>query len=398
MTSRKATACLTDDRVYLPGLNGVRFLAALSVVLHHIEQCKEMAGLPNIFRDPFIYILGGLGVTLFFVLSGFLISFLLFQEEKVSGVIHVKNFYVRRILRIWPLYYLVIGLGLFVIPNFIYMEETSGFFATDLGIKMALILLLMPNVCWVAFGAIPVVNPLWSVGVEEQFYLVWPLVIKFAKKNSRLLVLFLIVVGMFVLRKGLSFLGNHGEIVGFGPEFKGFFVKTRVFFTYFRIDCMAIGGMGAYLLHHNKTGVLKIIFHKATQLVVYLMLFFLIWKGIELPLGSYPLYSVLFLVLIMNVSSNPGTIISLENPLFNYMGKISYGLYMYHVMIILMVLEVLKPRVSFDHLGSQFLLVGMVLLGLTGVASFSYHFFEKPFLSFKKRFTLVVSGDDAVRK
>jgi peptidoglycan/LPS O-acetylase OafA/YrhL len=155
--------------------------------------------------------------------------------------------------------------------------------------------------------------------------------------------------------------------------------------------------MGAYLLHHNKTGVLKIIFHKATQLVVYIMLFFLIWKGIELPLGSHALYSVLFLVLIMNVSSNPGTMIRLENPLFNYMGKISYGLYMYHVMVILMVLEVLKSRVSFDHLGSQFLLVGLVLLGLTGVASFSYHFFERPFLNFKKRFTLVVSGDDAAR-
>ena len=99
--------------VYFPNLNGLRFIAAFLVILSHLEWIKMTEGMENYASAPFIKNLGSLGVSLFFVLSGFLISYLLLQEKKDTGDISIKNFYVRRILRIWPLYYITVILAFF---------------------------------------------------------------------------------------------------------------------------------------------------------------------------------------------------------------------------------------------------------------------------------------------
>src|SRR5262245_59932952 len=96
------------DRVYFPNLNGLRFIAALAVIIHHIEQQKADFCLPNSFGAAPIQLFGELGVVLFFVLSGFLLTYLLLEEEKTTATIGIRNFYIRRILRIWPLYFLII--------------------------------------------------------------------------------------------------------------------------------------------------------------------------------------------------------------------------------------------------------------------------------------------------
>ena len=95
-------------KVYFPNINGLRFIAALLVIIHHTEQIKDILGLSNYWSTPIIRSIGGLGVLLFFVLSGFLITFLLLDEESTTGTISIKKFYIRRILRIWPLYYLIL--------------------------------------------------------------------------------------------------------------------------------------------------------------------------------------------------------------------------------------------------------------------------------------------------
>src|SRR6267378_8187081 len=92
--------------VYFPGLHGLRFFAAMMVVFSHIELMKDYHGYPNLYASNLaVYESGRLGVTLFFVLSGFLISYLLLKEKEVSGSIAIRKFYGRRILRIWPLYF-----------------------------------------------------------------------------------------------------------------------------------------------------------------------------------------------------------------------------------------------------------------------------------------------------
>ena len=105
------------DKIYFPNLNGLRFIAALLVIIHHLEQLLSAFGLKNYWDNPVIESIGGLGVELFFVLSGFLISYLLFTEEQRTSTISIKNFYIRRVLRIWPLYYLIGFLAFFLLPN-----------------------------------------------------------------------------------------------------------------------------------------------------------------------------------------------------------------------------------------------------------------------------------------
>jgi peptidoglycan/LPS O-acetylase OafA/YrhL len=110
-------------KVYFPGLHGLRFFAAMMVVFSHVELMKDYHGYPNLYASNLaVYESGRMGVTLFFVLSGFLISYLLLTEKKITGSISVKKFYGRRILRIWPLYYLLVILTFIVLPRI-------GFFA-----------------------------------------------------------------------------------------------------------------------------------------------------------------------------------------------------------------------------------------------------------------------------
>ena len=109
---------MKEKSVYFPNLNSLRFIAALLVIVHHVEQIRMMFGMENSFENKTIELIGRMGVVLFFVLSGFLISYLLLAEKEFTGEINIKNFYIRRVLRIWPLYFFIIILALFIMPEF----------------------------------------------------------------------------------------------------------------------------------------------------------------------------------------------------------------------------------------------------------------------------------------
>ncbi|MEG0929911.1 acyltransferase family protein, partial [Algoriella sp.] len=102
--------------LHFPNLNALRAIAALLVLIHHTEQIKNSFNLDSFWNVPFFNVIGKLGVVLFFVLSGFLITYLLLNEEKNTNKINVKRFYFRRVLKIWPLYYFIIFLSYFVFP------------------------------------------------------------------------------------------------------------------------------------------------------------------------------------------------------------------------------------------------------------------------------------------
>src|SRR5687768_571572 len=159
------------DKIYFKGLNGVRFFAALMVIVAHVEAFKKFAQLPNIGDAKVIRHLGPQGVKIFFVLSGFLITYLLLSEMKVKGQIAVKKFYVRRILRIWPLYFLIAILGLFLLPQVFSPDYFPQKVYPHFAVKAILIFLMLPNVVYLVFGHIFSLGILWSIGTEEQFYL-----------------------------------------------------------------------------------------------------------------------------------------------------------------------------------------------------------------------------------
>lgn len=151
-----------DKKVYFENLNAIRCIAAFLVIVHHIEQFKDIFNLSNYWSNPVIESIGKLGVILFFVLSVFLIFYLLFVEKEVTQTIAVKDFYLRRILRIWPLYFLIIVTSLFLLPTipFFTLEGFEKDVVWDnLFYKIMLFVLFLPNLVLNVFGVIPLCFP-----------------------------------------------------------------------------------------------------------------------------------------------------------------------------------------------------------------------------------------------
>lgn len=371
------------SKVYFPNLNALRFIAACMVIIHHIEQLKSIFLLDNYFKVPGIFFVGKLGVVLFFVLSGFLITYLLLKEKEAIGTIKVKQFYIRRILRIWPLYYFIIIIGLFVLPNvpFMHMAGYSESVKDNFFEKSILFGFFLPNVAIVTFPIVPFISHSWSVGVEEQFYLLWPLLLKKFKNIFKVLIG--VIVFYFLIRISLL------VWVHYHPDDK-LIVKVSSFWKSFSIDCMAIGGLGAAILYNKKEKWLAALFNKYLQVAIYIIVLTLMIIGFHAPtIIHYEFYGVLFGILILNLAGNPNSIINLENKVLNYLGKISYGLYMYHFIAIVIILKLL----TFYSISHPAVIYICCLLLTTIFAVLSYHFIEIRFIKAKKKHTVIESGE-----
>ncbi len=158
---------------YRPELDVLRFFAFLLVYVHHALQYASPYGVFDPGSAKVVASLiaaGGLGVDLFFVLSAFLITKLLLIEQRTTGAIHVPSFLARRALRIWPLYFAFLLASMYLIPHLLPREH--------LGRHFVWFLLFVGNWACALFGyPQSVAAPLWSVSIEEQFYLVWPLLL-----------------------------------------------------------------------------------------------------------------------------------------------------------------------------------------------------------------------------
>lgn len=373
---------MTSDRIFFPNLNGVRAIAALAVVLHHIWQFLQITGKLNEF-EGFVTIIGKLGVTLFFVLSGFLISYLLFAEEKKTGTIFIKDFYIRRMLRIWPLYYTIVILSFFILPHielFSLPAEYWGKIEQNFGMYLTLFLLFLPNLALSKGGVLPYGSQSWSVGVEEQFYLIWPLLMKFFK--NKLVVIFGTIIVYFVVDLLIKSLSKSI------PDY----VKNFVLF--FQIYSMAIGGFFAYLAFYGKEKWQKWVLNYYVfggALFIFMIL-------IYLSKTRQVYYSIPFAIIIYNLACNPSLKTLLESKILNYLGKISYGIYMYHCIAIVFsirLLDYLVPRIQYNTLQYKATLVILVLVFTIFLSDISYRFMEKRFIKLKTKYSKIVSGDNA---
>ncbi|OOG62401.1 hypothetical protein B0E44_18535, partial [Flavobacterium sp. A45] len=197
---------MQKDNFYFSNLNGVRCIAAFMVIVGHIELNKSYFGLPNNFQS--VKRLGELGVSLFFVLSGFLITYLLLREKGKYGKINIRLFYLRRVLRIWPLYYLVVLLSLFVLPNLSVFQ--MPYFHLDLDTNYQLFMVcfmfvfFLPNVL-INLKLIPFATQTWSIGTEEQFYLIWPILIDKSLNLKKWLLSIFLLYNLFLVVLSNSF-------------------------------------------------------------------------------------------------------------------------------------------------------------------------------------------------
>jgi len=372
---------MNKQKIYFPNLNGLRFIAAFLVIIHHIEQFKSICKIENYWgKIPFINIIGKLGVVLFFVLSGFLITYLLLAEEHSFKKISIKKFYMRRVIRIWPLYFLIILLAFLILPNmqvFNLPGNGKDVIYSNLMWKLILYVLFFPNLVLSLFGVVPYASHTWSIGTEEQFYLVWPLVLKYIKRY-RMLLMIVIIMSYLVIKFFL--LSSYGDNIPYSYVIKAFWYS-------FPIDCMAIGGMFSILLF-QKSKYLKYIIRNDLFYISICLVSLLIIMGVYVPYIHYEFYSILFGIIIINFAVNDQIKISLENKTLNYLGNISYGLYMYHPIVIVLVLYI---GLSFN-IQTNWVIYPLSLIFTIVIAALSYKYFESFFLKFKARFSRVLSG------
>lgn len=361
---------MKNNTLYFRGLNGIRAIASLIVVIWHTAQFSKLFNLPQLELPS--NTMAENAVDMFFVLSGFLITYLLLTEKEKTNTIDLKKFYLRRIFRIWPLYYFAVLLTvIFIYLGIIPSPQESVF------TSFSLYLFLMANIAFAFSFAITTITPLWSVGVEEQFYLIWPLIIK--KSKNYLLVFAGIICGYLTLKLILY--------LGYTPKSS---IYKLINIT--KIDIMAMGGIGAYLVY-TKNNCLKLIYRKEVELLAWgILLFSCFYKPIHIfSFIDAEVNALVYLIIILNVSSNVKPIISLENKFFNFLGKISYGIYIYHMFIIWLISYFVK---SYNIEVNYIIIFPSILLLTIGVAIISYHYFETPFLKIKHKYTVIKSTNE----
>ncbi|OEK06755.1 acyltransferase family protein [Roseivirga misakiensis] len=349
----------------LPNLDALRLFLAMSVVIYHINDLLPKFGLASSYNLDFLF-KGPLAVNYFFSLSGFLIIRLLWKEKTTFGQINIGNFYMRRILRILPLYFIVLLVGIlayeWIMPSLI--PEISIERSYSFGDLIFHYLFMLPNVFKAEFPEVgPILDVLWSIGIEEQFYLFIPLILFLGTSRwirPTLLLSLVVVISCF-----------------------WYFSKMDFYYMYYFY--FLFSGLLAILL---ESGKLKQVFgNKAFQLLV-LLLFLLNFTTSLFEIDDYFLRHMVRMVLsgflVATLSTNP--LFKINNKYVNHLGKVSYGIYMYHMIIISAVVVVLsKLNVELNLFGLlAFYAVCCTLV--FGVATLSYHFVEKRFLGLKKAF------------
>jgi len=363
------------SKVYFQNLNSLRFIAAILVVIHHIEQFKKIMHLPNYFDNLIINNLGKIGVNLFFVLSGFLITFLLLTEKNNSDTISVSKFYKRRILRIWPLYFLLIVLSFFVFPqiNILQINELSNSIHDNFISKLILFICFLPNLCLGIFPPVLFASQMWSIGYEEQFYLIWPWILKKTKPLKNLMIF---LFSSYIILKTMLIFVFKNELIK-----NNLYDKIILFFDFPSFDSLLVGGFFAYLVFINYR-IVHYFYKPIIQVIIYLLLLFFIVFNSYFSLYINQIYSILFGLIIINLSKNNKSIFKLENKIFNYLGQITYSMYMFHSVIIVLVLNTMKTINNKNIFIEYFTILILTVL----FSIFSYEFFEKYFINLKNRF------------
>lgn len=366
-----------SSRFYRPELDALRFVAFFLVYSCHSLNFSTSSSPIGKFLCS-IAIGGAFGVDLFFILSAYLITELFRREKVITGTIDITAFYARRILRIWPLYFSFIAIW------FLAQKVTPTSFPTY---ALVAFLLLVGNWYRVATEAHPTLNSpvgiLWSVSVEEQFYLIWPLVVRFAKESWVVTIAAALCISSFVTQFALFRGGaihlvvwfnsfSHGGAIGMGilsamclkgraPRINKY-VRGMMFF-----GALALMGTANFVFHYGDTH---------TSVLNGMMAF---------GCGSVGA-GVLFFAFLG--ASQDGPMFLTENALL-YLGRISYGLYVFHVAALDVVKYVLVREVGSC---SPWLRAVVALLLTIGLACASYRWYEKPFLKLKYRFSKVESG------
>ncbi len=376
-----AGAPASDRRFYHPELDVLRFAAFFAVFIGHAFAGisgggRDLAnnGFPHFIAAPLLSVVesGRFGVTLFFLLSSYLITTLLLREHAASGRLDLKAFYIRRSLRIWPLYFFFLAVCFWVLPAL----RLPGIPSRD---KIAFSLfvgnwavIFHPH-GWTPQFHYTVFLHLWSVSVEEQFYVFWPLALALFGCN-RIRNMAFVLLATATMARILLLSHYAGEKDDF-----------RIWFnTLVQLDPIAVGALMALAFRNGMpciqfgTRVLLCFLGIAATPIAFSCFGVNGWGA----LVTYPLVTAGMAAILVAVLTNSPKSLMSRGPLV-YLGKISYGLYVYHILGLWLAYHYWpnsSVRIAFGG-----------LLGTIAVAILSYNLLERPFLQMKERFAHVRS-------
>ncbi len=369
-----------NNKIYFKNLDGLRFLCFLSVFLFHSFSTDNA----NLYNHPlYIFIKvtllanAELGVNCFFVLSGFLITYLLIDEKTKNGQINLKQFWMRRILRIWPLYYFCVIFGFFIFQAIkTAMRQPSTETAS-----LMYYLTFLANFDNIAKGPpdSSILSVLWSVAIEEQFYLIWPIILYILPIKKYWIVFTTVILAGIIFRC---------------------FYTTDAYYGYHTLSAiidMAIGAFGAWLIA-TKVRFKSIIENQKQVYIIlaYVVFFFIFFAKDEitkykiLPINvlERPVLAVAILLIILEQCFAKNSFYKMANfKTISKLGNITYGLYCLQFIALLTVNIIIKKLHFNTHLWQIFLVETPLALLLTIIiASISYKYYETPFLKLKEKF------------
>ena len=374
----RESARASTARFYHPELDELRFFAFLMVFLHHAfphdPAFWTKFGVPLFLARVIAGIgaTGAFGVSLFFVLSSYLITELLLREKDLMGTLDIRSFYIRRILRIWPLYFAFLALAValqWIVPGQHVTWRAGVWFS------------FLAGNWFIVFHGFPssVIFPLWSVSIEEQFYITWPAVVRKVSETGMLIFAGLLLVAATVAR---IYLGMHHALEG------DVWCNTFV-----QLDPIAAGILIAVLLKGEIPRLSRLARAAMMAAGVAALALASLYFGIKndplttarIVLGypSVAIGGVLLLLSVLRPHSTGG------NRGLTYLGRVSYGLYVFHVLGLLISDHTVPNQTA--SLSRYSLRVGVALAATIALAAISYRWLETPFLSLKQRFTHVLS-------
>ena len=367
-------------------LDGLRGLAIFGVLLFH-------ATINHGSTDPFVGALervthcGWAGVDLFFVLSGFLITGILIDTRDSAG--YFRTFYARRTLRIFPLYYATLCVVFFVVPLFVVVDtpalktlfRNQGWlwsYLTNIGFVVERHAFANADWLWL--------NHFWSLAVEEQFYIVWPIVVWSLRPRALPLLCLILVGSALLIRCILAGLDLPPGAIYFP--------------TFCRVDGLASGGLVAALIRSDRFR--PYLFRSAVRigsLATLLLFAIFIWRSglrfndrVCLTAGLTLLCVLASCTIIVAVGAAPGNLLRiwLESSTLRFLGKYSYGIYVLHHLFLPLLAAWFPVRILAQKTHSEMLgiLIHIAIVLLVSIVSgvLSWHLFEVHFLKLKKVF------------
>ncbi len=325
--------------------------------------------------------LGQVFMTVFFVLSGFLITYILLIEKRKTDSINFKKFYLRRAFRILPMYYLGVTCMYFLYRKACLGPDISlSPMCTELAERSRYYFLMVPNWAHAIDKTMPHISNYWSIGAEEQFYILWPIILYLSANHLR--TFYGIYLFYCILLIGMVLIGNlyfHNQNITF--------TNIAKLMDYTRFGAFAFGGVIAFYLLHSGEGV----YQKAH---LFLIRKRIQWVCLLLPfiINIIPNEHVLFLkhiivipccaVIIYNLAYDEHSILKLDHKYLNYLGKTTYSLYILNQIVIDFAIKICFAA----HIKNPFKVFIITISVLLLLSFLCYELIEKPFMKLRRFF------------